>query len=434
MSKELFRKVALERLSSPEQLDQLMRITKPTGWLSLLAIGFLIVLAFLWGFYGSIPIKVSGQGLLIKETGLVNILSPVSGQIVGISAHVGSFVEKGQIVARVAQPDILDKIYKSKMELQELLKQKDQITKFGNDETIKRTEYLDKERLNLTKSIDFLQQNIKWLKEQLKNQKQLLDQGLITKNTYLRTHQEINDNFNKINQTQNQLNQIAVEEVQLKSKNAQEITNIDQKINQIQLQMKMLQEDLRESSRIISFHTGYVLELRVNDGKLIGQGETILSMEVVDKEGIKMEVALFIRPTEGKKIHQGMKAQITPSTVKQEEHGCLIGLVTSVSEFPSSSEGMKRILQNDMLVQNLSKSGAPFEIRVELIPDPTLKSGYKWSSSKGPPIKIQAGTFCSGQIIIEDQKPISMVIPYLKKKILGIGQENPYEDQKGAGK
>ena len=37
MKDRLFRKVALERLSSPERLDELMQLTTPGGWLALVA-------------------------------------------------------------------------------------------------------------------------------------------------------------------------------------------------------------------------------------------------------------------------------------------------------------------------------------------------------------------------------------------------------------
>ena len=41
--KEIFRKSALDRMASPEQLDALMRITSPRGWIALLTIGFLLL-------------------------------------------------------------------------------------------------------------------------------------------------------------------------------------------------------------------------------------------------------------------------------------------------------------------------------------------------------------------------------------------------------
>ena len=45
MNKSIFRQAALERLSSPEQLDQLARVTQPVGWLALLALSLVILSA-----------------------------------------------------------------------------------------------------------------------------------------------------------------------------------------------------------------------------------------------------------------------------------------------------------------------------------------------------------------------------------------------------
>ena len=41
---QLFRQESLERLSSPEQLDQMMRVVSPKAWLPLTTIGFLVFL------------------------------------------------------------------------------------------------------------------------------------------------------------------------------------------------------------------------------------------------------------------------------------------------------------------------------------------------------------------------------------------------------
>ena len=58
----IFRKVALERLSSPEQLDQLMQVTSPRGWLALGAFGALLLTALGWSVLGSIPTDATGEG------------------------------------------------------------------------------------------------------------------------------------------------------------------------------------------------------------------------------------------------------------------------------------------------------------------------------------------------------------------------------------
>ena len=51
----VFRKASLDRLSSPEQLDKLLQVTRPRGWIALVALGFLVGSAVLWGSKGASP-------------------------------------------------------------------------------------------------------------------------------------------------------------------------------------------------------------------------------------------------------------------------------------------------------------------------------------------------------------------------------------------
>jgi hypothetical protein len=83
---EIYRKAALERLSSPEELDSLMQVTTPKGWLALLSLGGLILIALLWGIFGRIPTKVLGQGMILERIGdtakdleAVVYLTPIDG-------------------------------------------------------------------------------------------------------------------------------------------------------------------------------------------------------------------------------------------------------------------------------------------------------------------------------------------------------------------
>ncbi len=97
--------MALERISSPEQLDQLIIITSPVGWLALLAVGALLAAAVFWGFYGTIPAKVQGLGILLQKGGLAGIQAQHSGTITSINVEVGDVVEKGDVVARLRRDD-----------------------------------------------------------------------------------------------------------------------------------------------------------------------------------------------------------------------------------------------------------------------------------------------------------------------------------------
>ncbi len=64
--KSVFRKKSLERLSSPERLEQLIQVVKPQDWLALATLGALVVFALGWSIFGRIPITVSGRGVLIR--------------------------------------------------------------------------------------------------------------------------------------------------------------------------------------------------------------------------------------------------------------------------------------------------------------------------------------------------------------------------------
>ena len=64
MQRDIFRKVALDRLSTPEQLDQLMRVTSPAGWLALAVLGSLLVLAVGWSIWGTIRLAMPAQAII----------------------------------------------------------------------------------------------------------------------------------------------------------------------------------------------------------------------------------------------------------------------------------------------------------------------------------------------------------------------------------
>jgi hypothetical protein len=64
----IFRQESLERLSSPEQLDQLMQIVSPKSWLPLITLGSLIFMALLWSVLGRIPVTATGRGLLVQPS------------------------------------------------------------------------------------------------------------------------------------------------------------------------------------------------------------------------------------------------------------------------------------------------------------------------------------------------------------------------------
>src|SRR5258708_40162964 len=79
----IFRKAALERLSSPEQLDYLMAITSPACWLAPSAIRVILFLHVLMGFLGRFPDKEYGGRTLCSSVAVYD----VSAANDGFSSH-----------------------------------------------------------------------------------------------------------------------------------------------------------------------------------------------------------------------------------------------------------------------------------------------------------------------------------------------------------
>ncbi len=103
--RSVYRKAALDKLASPEELDRLMQITGPGSWLLLVAFGGVLVMALLWSLFGSITTTLDQTGLLTLSNPVVFVPAPQAGQVAAISAAPGDRIEAGQVVAEVTTAD-----------------------------------------------------------------------------------------------------------------------------------------------------------------------------------------------------------------------------------------------------------------------------------------------------------------------------------------
>jgi hypothetical protein len=101
MSRQIFRSVALERLSSPEQLDMLMQVTTVKSWLALGGFALLLTMSVAWGFVGRIPIELSGPVILLNTGGVKNLELTAEGRIAELYIAPGDIVTQGDPVAKV---------------------------------------------------------------------------------------------------------------------------------------------------------------------------------------------------------------------------------------------------------------------------------------------------------------------------------------------
>ena len=60
MEKQLFRKESIERVSSPEQLSDYLRVTSPTVWVVLAAVILLLASLFVWSSVTAVESYAAG--------------------------------------------------------------------------------------------------------------------------------------------------------------------------------------------------------------------------------------------------------------------------------------------------------------------------------------------------------------------------------------
>jgi HlyD family secretion protein len=116
----IFRQESVERLSSPERLDQLMQVVNPKDWLILMVFGGLTTIGLIWSIFGRIPINVDGRGILIQPRQVVDFQSSIPGQLKSLYVKSGQCVKKDEVLAMIDPVDLKQQLQLTKGKLEQL--------------------------------------------------------------------------------------------------------------------------------------------------------------------------------------------------------------------------------------------------------------------------------------------------------------------------
>jgi HlyD family secretion protein len=408
----IFRKAVLDRLSSPEQLNLLIRVTDARGWLALVGCGLLLAAALAWGIFGRVPNKVSATGVLIPASGLADVVAMADGQLGALEVAPGDLVQKGQIVARVAQPELvaqIEALHKQARDLEVGLQESKQM---GSEDTRLRSQASAQDRATLRANMDATVQRAKELQERLESQEGLLAQGLVTKDTVQGTRQQLRLAQATLKGAQADMQRVTLSSFSAQRANEGAVRADKLRYDDAQRQIKLLEEKLAQSTAVVSPDTGRIVELRAAVGDVVRNGTAIASLE---RAGAGLEALLYIDSREGKSVHPGMFVEVSPSVVRRERHGSIVAKVRAVEDFPSTRSGIMRVLRNEQLVDTLlaETAGAPIAIRAELARDPDSPSSYRWTSGRGPDLQLSSGTRLTAFVVTRTQRPLALVFPML---------------------
>lgn len=409
----LFRKAALDRLSSPEQLDQLIGLTRARDWIAFLTLLCLIGLALGWSILGRVPERVKGSGILIATGGrVVDAVSVGDGTLSEILVPVGSRVTQGEIIARIIQPSLRQQlenvsavVAEREQQLEALKLQLAERTKAAGDS------FAAQIKAFTLRGAD-AQERVRVMEKQAQQDSALFDRRLITWQQLLETRRALAEARQTELEARSQISQAQSEEISQRNANARDQRSAEERLADAQRQRAEIEIQLRQQEVVTSPADGRVTEWKAVPGTRTTPGQPLLSVE---SGATGLELLLYLPPSDGKRVHSGMEVQIAPSTIKREEYGMMKGTVADVSDFPSTAQAMQSVLRNDQLVQSFSAKGAPFATRIVLSPDATTPSGFAWSGGVGPEMQLTSGSLADGEVTVAWRRPISYVIPWLRK-------------------
>jgi HlyD family secretion protein len=413
LSQRTFRAVALQRAQSPEQLDHLVRITRPFDWMLILAICIALVAAVTWGVVGRVPTRAEGQGILISGGGrVVEAASSAAGRLATISVSVGDRVAQGQPIAEIVQTDIQQRHAAAVEVFREKERQHADLIEKTKRELAIKAQNLGKLEAAFNQVIKATTQRIEYLTNDVKTLEDLMTKGLTTRRTLEERRRDLTDAQQRKEDTFNEILKLRTQQSDLETQRERETQTSEFALNDARRQMESAASLLTLNTRIISPIEGRVLEIKVSAGAVLAVGAPVVAIE---SEGQKLEALIYIPAERGKNVKVGMPVRIEPSTVKREEFGTMVGTVVTISDFPMTPQGMAAVLHNDNLVTRFSKEGAAYAATVSLEPDPETVSGYRWAVGHGPPVRLTSGTLTRAEITTRRQRPLDLVVPLLKK-------------------
>jgi HlyD family secretion protein len=411
-TERIFRKVALERLSSPEQLDQLVPLTSPIGWVAVAAIAVILAGAVAWSIFGTLPTTVQGRGILVSRGGHVfDAMSPASGTLITV-ADLGTVVKKGDRLATLDDTEMRQDLEHAEQVIREKETDLASLSRNYADQIALKHKNATAQRDNLGRIIAAAQKRRDFYAGLLQKQDKIVAQGFLTQRFQEDTRRSMDQADQEARASQSEILRLDAEEADLAGKRDLALLAAQQDVNDARRHADELKMQLDQATQIFSPMDGVITEIKSTPGTVVSPGKPVLSIETA---GAGLELLLYVPPGFGKKVTPGMEARIEPATVKKEEFGTLLGTVVAVSDFPMTAEGMASVLQNPELVTLFMKEGPPYAVRVALTPDPASTSGYRWSGGPGPPIKLSSGTTVSAAVTIERRAPISLLLPLLKR-------------------
>ena len=412
VSEKLFRSAALKRLDSPEDLDRLVRVTRPIGWIAGLALALMIAAVLVWSVVGRLPSRVSGNGILLPQGGrVVEVQARGSGVLTVLGVTVGDRVELGQVIGRLGETEGERELTTLRSQVTERRRDLLAAETSAEGESRLRAESLRRQRANIDLRMQIARGREETMRERLATTEQLFRERLVTRTQMIGTQNELQAARQELSSASTDGARLGSEELELQRVAEDRLRERRRALDETVRAYEELAANLSDQLTLRSPNAGTVLEVRAKPGALVRQGQVVIAL---DQRGEGLEIVSFVDSANGRRVRPGMEVRVALSSARREEVGTMIGEVASVSDFPVSFDAIRTIVGNDDFARSFTRDGPPFLVRIRLQPDPSSTSGYRWTSRRGDAVAISSGIPATVEVVTVMRRPIGLVIPALR--------------------
>ena len=156
---------------------------------------------------------------------------------------------------------------------------------------------------------------------------------------------------------------------------------------------------------------GRVTTFAVTIGAVVTTGAKVATVERVDKPDAPLLAAVYVPEEQAATVPQGATVDLTVQSVPTDRYGTLRGRVQTVLRAPQTRRDIATFLGDDQLGADLARDGRRVLVLVRLDTASDTKSGYRWSSSDGPPFRLDSLTGATAAIRLARQHPIDWLLP-----------------------
>jgi len=166
-----------------------------------------------------------------------------------------------------------------------------------------------------------------------------------------------------------------------------------------------------ESVPLVSPVAGRLVARSVRKGTIVAAGTPVLQVEAVGDAQEPLEVSLLVDAARVPYIRQGQEVTLAVPGVSPRAFGRLRGTVVAVGQYPLTSAELSSLTGGQGVAPDPSSLGiGPRQVTVRLLRDAAAMSGYAWTSSGGPPVRLTSRTPVNGEIEVGSISPFSMLV------------------------